>query len=66
MVVRATRMPSAVDEQPGASLPELSGRILVDAEEFHADTLYDMSSSGINKIKGVGDVFAGRGWSRAL
>ena len=31
-----------------------------DAEEFHADKLYDVSSSGINKNKSVGDVFAGR------
>ena len=64
-------MPSAVDEQPGASSPKLSGgrhpkpsrgwsRYLGCAEEFHADTLYDVSSSGIYKIKGVSDVFAGR------
>ena len=33
---------------------------LVDAEELHDDTLYDVSSFGIYKIKGVGDVFAGR------
>ena len=63
-------MRSAVDEQPDGIMPESEGTetseteagegILVDAEEFHADTLYDVSNSGINKIKDVGDVFAGR------
>ena len=31
-----------------------------DAEEFHAGTLDDVSSSGIFMIKDVGDAFAGR------
>ena len=37
-------------------------KVFVDAEEFHVDT--DVLSHGIYKIKGVGDVLAGR-WSRA-
>ena len=60
-------MRSAVDEQPGAPSPELSGRRRLkprrypgDAEEFHAGTLSDVSRSGICKTEGVGDVFAGR------
>ena len=32
----------------------------VDAEEFHVDTLYDVLSLGILKIRGVGDVLTGR------
>ena len=35
-------------------------KVLVDAEESHVDTLYDVLSLGICKIKGVGDVLAGR------
>ena len=38
-------------------------KVFVDAEELHVDT--DVWSHGIYKIKGVGDVLAGR-WSTAL
>ena len=34
--------------------------VFVDDEEFHVDTLYEVLSPGICKIKGVGDVLAGR------
>ena len=34
--------------------------VFVDAKEFHVDTSFDMLSSGINTIKRVGDVLAGR------
>ena len=47
-------------ERTKTSETETGEGTLGDAEEFRAGTLDDVSSSGFYKIKGVGDVFAGR------
>ena len=44
----------------GTSETEAGEGILGSAAELHADTLHDVSGSGIYRIKGVGDVFARR------
>ena len=47
-------------ERTVTSETEAGKGTLVHVEGFHADTLCDVSSSGIYKLKGVGGVFAGR------